>query len=285
MGGSGAGPAPRKPPRLPRRGPHPPRRDPGRRRRGTAIPGRFRQRRQHGLRAPGRPRRTSPCTGRGRHRHRQDPRLRRPRQPLGGTQRRPRLDRHLHPQPATSAGPGTRPPLPGPGGAPSQGRHPQGAGKLSLPAEFRRSRQRRHARPHPRLGPRRPLGRRLAGRRPDGRRLPRLDRRAVPLRRRLLVVGPSRRVHPLRLPALEALLRRAFHPPRRHRQSGGGQPRPRHGPGRPRPKGRRRLQRGRTGTPLCLRRRPPPVRRGGWRLLRRPLRRRDGGAAPLAARQ
>ena len=67
---------------------------------------------------------------------------------------------------------------------------------------------------------------------------------------------PPRRVHPRRLPALAPMLRRAHHPPRPHRRTGGGQPCPGDDAG-----GLGRPGRQRRADPLRVRRGPPRVRR------------------------
>ena len=70
-------------------------------RRAAPGPGRLRLRRRRRLRPAGARGDPACRAGRGRHRHRQDARLHRPRQPVGRAQRRPRVDQHLHPPPAT----------------------------------------------------------------------------------------------------------------------------------------------------------------------------------------
>ena len=112
-----------------------------------------------------------------------------------------------------------------------------------------------------------------ARRRPAG-----LVSRAVRPRHPAGAGRPARGMHPCRLPALEALLRRAHDPPRPRRRSGGGQPRAGDGAGG---LGRARRQPG--ADPLRVRRGPPPVRRRRRRLRRRIVGGGDRRAAPLAA--
>ncbi len=90
--------------------------------------------------------------------------------------------------------------------------------------------------------------------------------------------GPARGVHPRRLPALEALLRRAHDPPGADRASGGGEPCAGDGAG-----GLGRAGRCLGADALRVRRGPPRVRRRGRRVLGRAVRGGDGGAAALAA--
>ena len=123
------------------------------------------------------------------------------------------VDFHLHPPFAAPGRGRTGPAAPRPGGAAPPRGGAQGARELSVPAQFRRRGERRAPsprRPRPcrsawwRAGRSPTSGRRHPGRRPAGLVLRAVRHRAGRRARR-----PARRVHPRRLPALAALLRRA----------------------------------------------------------------------------
>ncbi len=111
--------------------------------RTAAEPGGLCLRRDRGLPAARCGGRAALRAGGSRHRRRQDARLPRARQRLGGEERRAGLGLHLHPQPAAPDRPGARPAVPGAGDQGQPRRRAQGPGELSLPPEHGRSRARR----------------------------------------------------------------------------------------------------------------------------------------------
>ena len=190
-------------------------------------PVRLRRRRRRGVRPARHPGRSAARAGRGRHRHRQDARLHRAGQPVGGAQQGAGVDLHLHPPSAAPGGGGTGAAASRPRRAPPPRGGAQGARELPLPAELRgRGGGRRRQRPGLGGAARadRALGAGDCRRRHPGRRPARLVRRTVRHRHGRRARRPSRRVHPRGLPALAALFRRAHHPPRADRRAGGGEP-------------------------------------------------------------
>ncbi len=297
MGGPGSGrraglQAGRSPP-----GPGAAERDAGKAGAGRGPPGAGRVRRSDRLCVPAaRTReRTAHDARRGRHRHRQDPGVPRPRQPLGRGQRAGGLGFHLYPRPA--AADRTREPcsVPRSQGSRPQGGGPQGARELPVPAEFpgagtgRADGRRRPDRPWAgvALDPRRPR------RRHDRRRLPRLAAHAVCGRshrpgQRGQSGRPPGRVRPCRLRPLPRLLHRKDHPRFAPRRPGDRQPRPgalrgrlRRRPGRARHEPRQRVHQLQAHR---VRRGPPSVRRGRLRLFGGAVRRRSGRVAALDPR-
>ena len=187
-------------------------------RRAATGPGGLRRRRGSRIRAARDPRRSAPGAGGGRHRHRQDPRLSGPRQPVGGEEPRRRVDQHLHPPSAAPDRRRTVTPVPRSVRPPQARGGPQGPRELSLPAEPGGRARSGDVAAGAGLGhparPGLPLGAGDRRWRHPGRRSARLVCRIV---RHRDDPGPrrsARRVHPCRLPALAALLRRAHDPPR-----------------------------------------------------------------------
>ena len=140
--------APRRPrARHRRRGARPARGTGRTRRRGAARAGRLRHRADpcvHAARGAGH---AADDPGRGRDRHRQDARLHRARQRVGGEEQGRGVDLDLHPQPAAPDRPGAVPPLSRPGAEGPQGGGAQGTRELPVPAEPGRRGHPRRARP------------------------------------------------------------------------------------------------------------------------------------------
>ena len=253
-------------------------------RRAAAGPGGLRRRRRGRLRAARDPRRSAPGAGGGRHRHRQDPRLSGARQPVGGEEPRRRVDQHLHPPSAAPDRRRTGTPVPRSVRPPQARGGAQGPRELPLPAEPGGRARPGHVAAGAGLGhparPDRALGAGDRRWRHPGRRPARLVCRIVRHRDHPGPRRPARRVHPRRLPALAALLRRAHDPPRADRAACRRQPCAGDDPGRVGRAGRQRR-----AQPLRVRRGPPRVRCGGQRVLRRALRAGDRRDAPLAARR
>ena len=197
-------------------------------RRAAAGPGRLRRRRRRRLRAARDPGRSASRAGRGRHRHRQDARLPGARQPVGREE--PRRRSGSAPSPATCSARSTpnwpicSPTRPSAAG----GRGAQGPRELPLPAELGGRAGAAASGLAPAIAdPARP-GRALGAGHRDGDILggdlpgwlaDLFGAGHDPRPRR-----PARRVHPRRLPALPALLRRAHDPPGPHRAACRRQP-------------------------------------------------------------
>ncbi len=197
------------------RGAKPPQSALGRALRTAAQPGRLRVGNRRCLPPAECGRRAEFRPGGGRNGGRQDSRLYRTGQRVGGEERGAGLALYLYPQSATPDRSGTRPALSRPRVEKAPCRGAQGARELSLPAKFGGGGARGWRAPGRRGRPRSdgPLGGAHPGRRFDRRGFPvlagRFARRCEDARSQ----RPSRRMHLLCLPALSEMLYRAGRAP------------------------------------------------------------------------